>query len=173
MADITKDKIKLRPFSFSDKKRMAELANNKKIWENLRDAFPHPYSEKDAENFIEMCLSKNPKTFFAIELEGELVGSVALVPQSDVYRKSAEIGYWIGEPYWGKGIATEAIRQILDFGFENLDIVRIYTGIYGHNLASQKVLEKNGFQKEAVFKKAVFKNGKFCDEVRYGILREG
>ena len=152
---------------------MAELANNKKIWDNLRNAMPHPYSEKDAENFIKMCLSKNPMTFFAIELEGELVGSIALVPQSDVYRKSAEIGYWVGEPYWGKGIATEAIHQILEFGFKNLDIVRIFTGVYGHNIASQKVLEKNGFQKEAVFKKAVFKNEKFCDEVRYGILGDG
>jgi len=170
---MEKNKIKLRSFSLTDKKRMAELANNKKIWDNLRNAMPHPYSEKDAENFIKMCLSKNPMTFFAIELEGELVGSIALVPQLDVYRKSAEIGYWVGEPYWGKGNATEAIHQILEFGFKNLDIVRIFTGVYGHNIASQKVLEKNGFQKEAVFKKAVFKNEKFCDEVRYGILGDG
>jgi len=95
-------------------------------------------------------------TYFVIELEGELVGSIALVPQTDVYRKSTEIGYWIGEPYWGKGIATEAIRQILDFGFKNLDIVRIFTGIYGHNLASQKVLEKKWLSKRGCFQKSRF-----------------
>ncbi len=153
--------IKLRPFDLSDRKRLAELANNKKIWDNLRDAMPHPYLEKDAENFIAKCLSKNPMTFFAVECDGELVGSIALVPKTDVYRKSAEIGYWIGEPYWGKGIATKAISLIVEFGFKDLDIVRIYTGVYDYNLASQKVLEKNGFQKEAVFKKAVFKMGSF------------
>ena len=110
-------------------------------------------------------------TFFAIEHGGDLVGSIALVLKTDVYRKSAEIGYWIGEPYWGKGIATKAISLIVEFGFKNLDIVRVYTGVYDYNFAFQKVLEKNGFQKEAVFQKAVFKNGKFCDEVRYGIIK--
>ncbi len=82
-------KIKIRPFDPSDRKRLAELANNKKIWDNLRDAMPYPYSEKDAEDFIKMCLSKKPMTFFAIECNGELVGSIALVPKTDVYRKSA------------------------------------------------------------------------------------
>ncbi len=162
--------IKLRPFDSSDRKCLAELANNKKIWDNLRDAMPYPYSEKDAEDFIKMCLSKNPMTFFAIECNGELVGSIALALKTDVYRKSAEIGYWIGEPYWGKGIATTAIGLIVDFGFKNLDIVRIDIGIYDYNRASQRILEKNGFTKEAIFKKAVFKNGKFCDKVRYGII---
>lgn len=168
---MEKEGIKLRHFKLSDMARLAALANNKKIWDNLRDAMPHPYSEKDAEVFILKCLIKNPITFFAIEFKGELVGSIALDIKTDVYRKSAEIGYWIGEPWWGQGIATKAVGLIVEFGFTRLDIVRIYTGVYDYNIASQKALEKNGFQKEAIFRKAVFKNDKFFDEVRFAIIK--
>lgn len=168
---MKKDSIKLRPFALSDIERLAQLANNKNVWDNLRDYIPHPYSEKDAEEYIIFCNNQNPMTNFAIEYKDELVGSIGLILQKDVYRKSAEIGYWIGEPFWGKGIVTKAVELMVEYGFQNLDIIRIFTGVFDFNIGSQKVLEKNGFEKEAIFKNAIFKNGKICNEVKYAKIK--
>jgi len=165
--------VKIRGFKKSDSKRLASLLNNKKIWDNLRDYIPYPYTEKDAVEYIDFCNLQNPRTYFAIEYEGKFVGSIGLIIQQDVYRKSAEIGYWIGEPYWGKGITSKAVQLIVDYGFKRLDVVRIYTGIFEYNIASQRVLINNGFVNEGVFKNAIFKNGKLCDEVRFSIIKEG
>lgn len=164
--------VRIRKFAKSDKRRLSLLLNNINVWNNLRDYIPNPYTDKDAIDYIEFCNSQNPTTYFAIEFDGELVGSIGLILQQDVYRKSAEIGYWIGEPFWGKGIASKAVELILDYGFKNLDIVRIFTGIFDYNIASQKVLIKNGFVKEGVFKSAIYKNGKLCDEVRFSLVKE-
>lgn len=155
-----------------DAPRLAELANNIKIAENLRDAFPHPYSLADAEKFIDMCLKHNPTQAFAIEYNGEYAGNIGLHPETDVYRKSAEIGYFLGEPYWGKGIITQAVKQMVEYGFAKLDIVRIHTGIFEYNVASQQVLEKCGFKKEAVFEKAIFKKNQLWNEVRYALVKD-
>jgi [ribosomal protein S5]-alanine N-acetyltransferase len=163
--------VKLRKFKESDCIRLAELANNEKIARNLRDGFPHPYSLANARDFIERSLEMHPPTIFAIEYKGEYVGNIGLVKGNDVYRKSAEIGYFIGEPYWNKGITTVALTLACEYGFANLDVVRIHAGVYEHNLPSQKVLEKCGFKKEGVFEKAVFKQEKFWNEVRYAKLR--
>ena len=162
-----KEKIKIRPLNLSDKSELAKLANNKKIWDNLRDYFPYPYNENDADFFIKLTEQENPKQNFGIEYNGKLCGVIGLIIQKDVYRKSAEIGYWIGEPYWGMGIATKAVELITVYGFNTLNLNRIYTGVFEYNTASMKVLEKNGFEKEGIFKKAVFKNEKFFDEHRY------
>jgi [ribosomal protein S5]-alanine N-acetyltransferase len=159
--------IKLREFRNSDSVRMAELANNEKIACNLRDGFPHPYTLHHAEEFLQKFMGLDPTTFFAIEYKGEYVGNISLVKGNDVYRKSAEIGYFIGEPYWNKGIASAAVNLITEYGFKNLGIVRIHTGIYEPNTASQRVLEKCGFTREGVFQKSIFKQGKFLNEVRY------
>lgn len=173
MINVLQDgNVKLRQFNLSDKKRMTESANNFNIFINLRDAFSHPYTEKDAETFIAMQINQDPSTIFAIEFEDKYVGNIGLVLGTDVYRKSAEIGYFIGEPYWNKGIVTKAVNLITKYGFEQLDVVRIYTGVFDYNKASQRVLEKCGFTKEAVFKNAIFKNGKICNEVRYAKLKE-
>jgi ribosomal-protein-alanine N-acetyltransferase len=163
--------IKLRALLKSDIKRLAELANNKKIAENLKDIFPHPYNENDAEFFINLTSQENPQVTFAIEFNGELCGVIGLVPQEDVYRKSAEIGYWIGEPFWGKGIAAAAVGLITDYGLNQLDFVRIHTGVFEGNTASMRVLEKCGYEKDGVFKKAIFKNGKILDEYRFSIIK--
>lgn len=168
---MKKDSIKLRPFALSDIERLAQLANNKNVWDNLRDYIPHPYTEKDAEEYIIFCNNQNPMTNFAIAYNDELVGTIGLILQKDVYRKSAEIGYWIGEPYWGKGIVTKAVELMVEYGFQNLDIIRIFTGVFDFNIGSQKVLEKNGFEKEAIFKNAIFKNGKICNEVKYAKIK--
>ena len=147
------EKVKLRPFRLEDAPRLTELANNIKIAENLRDGFPHPYSLADAKNFIKMCLNKNPTQAFAIEYNGEYVGNIGVHPEKDVYRKSAEIGYFLGEPFWGKGIMTEAVKLLVEYNFENLDIVRIHTGIFEYNVASQRVLESVALKKRSFLKK--------------------
>ncbi len=164
---LNEGKIELRNLRKSDKSGLAKLANNKNVWDNLRDLMPHPYTENDAGNFIDSTLMEDPKATFGIEFEGKLCGVIGLVPQKDIYRKSAEIGYWIGEAYWGKGIATKAVGLMTTYGLEELNFLRIQTGVFGHNAASMRVLEKNGYEKEGIFKKAVIKNDEIWDEHRF------
>ena len=161
------EEIKLRELHLSDKSQLAKLANNKKIWGSLRDSFPYPYSEKDAELFINVTAEENPKQNFAIEYAGDLCGVIGLIIQNDIYSKSAEIGYWIGEPFWGKGIAATAIKLLTNYGFEDLKLIRIYAGVFDFNIASMKALENSGYKKEGIFKKAIYKNDKVFDEHRY------
>ena len=164
--------IKLRQFEIVDKVRLAQLANNKKIYDNVRDHFPFPYNEAHATSFINRTLEENPKQTFGITYDGELCGGIGLILQTDVYRKTAEIGYWIGEPFWGKGITTKAVALVTEYGFNELDLIRIYAGVFDFNKGSMKVLEKNRFIKEGVFKNAVIKNNRICDEHRYYKLKE-
>ncbi len=166
------DEIALREFTKEDIPKIAEYGNNKKISTNLKDAFPSPYTIEDAEKFLEMVNKQNPRTFFAIEHNGQYVGNISLSKGSDVYRKSAEIGYFIAEPFWNKGIATKAIQLMIRFGFDTLDVIRIYAGVFEFNEASQHVLEKCGFIKEGVFKKAICKNNKMYNEIVYSKLKE-
>ena len=162
--------IVLRNFQITDKVRIAQLCNNKKIWDNVRDFLPFPYTEDDAEEFIEICCEENPQLTFVIEFENKLSGVIGLIQQSDVYRLTAEVGYWIGESYWGKGIATKALNLISNYGFNELKLVRIYSGVFDFNKASQRVMEKAGYSHEGVFRKSVFKNNNILDEYRYAKL---
>ncbi|NHF58862.1 GNAT family N-acetyltransferase [Flavobacteriaceae bacterium TP-CH-4] len=162
--------IRIRQLELSDTSQLAALANNKNIWDNLRDYFPHPYTQNDAKFFIELSGKQKPTHNFAVEFNGELCGVVGLVAQKDVYKKTAEIGYWIGEGFWGKGIASEAVRLLTAYGFSVLGFVRIFSGVFEYNIASMKVLEKSGFKKEAIFKDAIYKNGKIYNEHRYYLL---
>lgn len=159
--------VTLREFREEDAAIITPIANNAKIASNLRDGFPHPYTLEDAHVFIENAQSQHPPGLFAIEFEGNYVGNIGLKRGADVYRKSAEIGYFIGEKYWGLGLASRAVKLITDYGFNTLQIIRIDTGIYDHNKASMRVLEKCGYHKEAIFEKAIFKNGKIVDEHRF------
>ena len=161
----------LRNIEETDVFKLAEYANNEKVSINLRDAFPSPYTIQDAKRFIEMVNKQNPKTFFAIEYRGEYVGNISLSVGTDVYKNSAEIGYFIGEPFWNKGITTKAVNLMTNFGFERLGVVRIYTGVFGFNKSSQRVLEKCGFEKEAIFKSSITKNGKIYDEIRFSKVK--
>ncbi len=164
--------IKLRTLEFSDKEKLVTIANNKNIWDYLRDYMPYPYYEKDAIFFIELTEKENPKQTFGIITEkGELCGIIGLVLQKDVYRLTAEIGYWLGEEYWGKGIATKAIELITTYGFEQLKLERIHTGVFDFNIASMKALEKNGYNKEGIFRNSIIKNGEIYDEHRYAKLK--
>jgi len=169
---LTNNKLTLRPFKDSDAKILTELCNNKKIWDNLRDYIPFPYTENNAIEFIKYCQTESPQHTFAIEFNGEFAGSIGLVKQNDVYRLTAEIGYWLGEPFWGQGITTKAVKLITEYGFKQLGLIRIYSGVFDFNKASQRVLEKAGFMLECIVEKAVVKNENVCDEYRYGLVKK-
>ena len=171
MSKNTTPKFTLRPFRESDAESIVKYANNPKIAANLTDGFPNPYGLDDAKKFLTIAIQNEPYTIFAIDINGEACGSIGIFVQSDIHRKSAECGYWLAEPYWGKGIIPEAIKQIVDYGFRTFDIVRIHARPFSFNKESQRVLEKAGFTLEATLKKACFKNGKFCDELIYSIVR--
>jgi len=172
MKTLKTEKIKLRPLELSDIERLAEIANNRNISINLRDAFPFPYNIQDAQNFIQNCMKQNPTTTFAIEFEGVYVGNIGLQKGTDVYSKSAEIGYFLAEPFWNKGIITQAVNLATDYGFKTLDIIRIYSGVFEFNHSSQRVMEKCGYKREGLLKKAVIKDGKFYDEIRFAKLKD-
>ncbi len=162
----------IRPLKPEDAPRISLLSNNINIWKNVRDSFPFPYKLEDAQTFIQNCINQNPMVTFGIEYDGEIVGAIGFELQSDVYRLSAELGYWIGEPYWGKGIATQSVKSMVKFGFNELNLIRIYAGVFESNKASMKVLEKAGFKKECIAKKAVIKNGEIMDGHRYAITSD-
>ena len=164
--------VQLRRLQPEDAPQLAILANNKKIWDHLRDFLPHPYLETDAVEFINSTLREDPHQNFAITYKEELCGVIGIIAQEDVYKKSGEVGYWIGEPYWGKGIATEAVKKITQYGFEQLQLARVFAGIFSFNKASMRVLEKNGFQSEGIFRNAIFKNNQLWDEHRYAKVNE-
>jgi len=172
MIRLTDANITLREFNSDDKYRLVELANNPKISINLRDGFPNPYTISDAESFLEKYAKLDSSQILAIEYNGVYVGNIGLHKGNDVYRKSAEIGYFLGEPFWNLGIMTKAINLICDFGFSTMDIVRIHAGIFEFNPASMKVLEKCGFKKEAVHEKAIIKNGTIYNEYRYAKIKD-
>lgn len=169
---IAKDDIILRPYMLADAKALTKIANNKNISINLRDGFPNPYNENDARNFIKMCMDKEVQSIFAIIYKGDLAGSIGLHLQEDVYRYTAELGYFIAEPFWNKGIATKSIAMITKFGFESLHLNRIFAGIFESNKASMQVLEKNGFVLEGIKRKAVFKNRQILDEYHYAKIND-
>jgi RimJ/RimL family protein N-acetyltransferase len=167
MTILRNKEVLLRPFELIDAFRMQQLANNEKVSRNLRDLFPHPYTLNDAHQFISKFLNQEPRTIFAIEYKGEYVGNIGLAIGEDVYRKSAEIGYFLGEPYWNLGIMTKAVNLITRYGFEEIGLARIHTGIFAFNRASMRVLEKCGYRREGIFRASVYKEGKLWDEYRY------
>lgn len=162
--------FKLRKWQKGDEQSLAENANNYKIWENLKDVFPHPYTLADAHGWVNF-VAADPCNF-AIEVEGKAVGGIGILFKDDIYRKNAEIGYWLGEKYWGQGIISEAVKQITDYAFGNFDIKRLYAGVFEYNIASMKVLEKAGYQKEAVLRQSLIKEGRFYDEHIFSKIRE-
>lgn len=172
------NKFILRPWTLDDLDNLVKFADNKKIADNLTDAFPYPYSREDGVAYItahhhdgESHKDHAPGRVFAIEVDGIACGSIGIFPQTDVHRKNAEMGYWLAEEYWGRGIITGAVMQIIEYGFRTFDINRIFARPYATNLASQRVLEKAGMRLEARFEKSIFKNGQFLDELIYSILK--
>jgi len=168
--ELSDNEVALRPLRDDDNVVLTELANNRKIADNLRDVFPHPYTVENAIFFINLTKQESPQLTFAIEYKGGLCGIAGLLKHADIYRNTAEIGYWIGEPYWNKGIATRAVKLLTEYGLDHLNYARLQTGIFEYNTSSMKVLEKCGYRLEGVFQKSLTKHGKLWDEYRYGII---
>lgn len=161
----------LRAWKQSDLDNLVRYADNPNVACNLTDAFPSPYTKANGEAYLNMVCDRMPTNVFAIVIEGTAVGSIGVFPQTDIHRLNAEMGYWLAEPFWGKGIMPEAVRQIVGYAFNTFDIDRIFARPFGRNRASQRVLEKAGFKLEARFEKTVIKNGQLEDELFYAIRR--
>jgi len=166
--------VKLRQWRLEDAESLAGILNNKKILDNLRDGIPYPYTKKDAEDYISFALSagRDSQYTWAVTYQGELVGSLGVFRKDNIHRRTAEMGYYIAEPYWGRGIATSAVRQACSYLFENTDLIRIFAEPFARNTASCKVLEKAGFTLEGVLRKNAVKNGEILDMKLYSLVRE-
>ena len=150
---------------------LAESANDERIPRFLRNTFPHPYTEECAELFVSAVEKMQDKgLFYAIVSEGKAIGGIDLTLMEDVHSTQAELGYWLNPAFWGNGIMTEAVRRICAEAFEKLPVNRIQAQVFGENIASFRVLEKCGFQREGVLRQSIYKNGIFYDERIYGLL---
>jgi RimJ/RimL family protein N-acetyltransferase len=162
----------LRHWGREDARELAQLANDKRVWINLRDAFPHPYGIEDAERFIAAARAMVPETYFAIEVSGGVAGGIGYTLHTDVERVGAEVGYWLGPGYWGRGIATEAVRVLTRYAFEfHPDLRRLYAVPYCSNPASAAVLRKAGYRLEGTLRESAIKDGRVLDQWMYSVLR--
>jgi ribosomal-protein-alanine N-acetyltransferase len=151
---------------------LALYANNRQIWLNLRDAFPHPYTTRDARVFIRASRLLRPETRFAIVVEGQAVGSIGFAPHADVERVSAEIGYWLGEAFWGRGITTEALIAVTEHAIREHRLTRLYAVPFEWNVASCRVLEKAGYVLEGRMRRSAIKEGRVIDQFLYAYTTE-
>ena len=164
---------KIRNWEISDACDLAEALNNKKIHDNLRDGLPYPYTEQDANDFITAMLStdRNTTYAFAITLDDKAIGSIGVFRKDNIHSRTAEIGYYISETFWGKGIGTNAVKQVCEYIFENTDIIRIFAEPFAYNTASCRILEKTGFEYEGTLRKNAVKNGLVLDMKLYSLVK--
>ena len=164
----------IREWRLEDSAALAEKLNNPKVLDMLRDGLPYPYTERDAEDYIRaMLAADHDKVFaFAVTVGGKVVGSVGVFRKDNIHYRTAELGYYLGEPHWGKGIMTSAVKQICRRVFERSDIVRIFAEPFAHNAASCRVLEKAGFICEGTMRRNAEKNGRIVDMKLYALVRE-
>ena len=167
--------FKIRKWELSDAKELAVALSNKKIQDNLRDGLPYPYTEQNGAEYISMVLSADENAIFAfaITADSKVIGSIGVFRQENIHRQTAELGYYIAEEYWGRGIMTEAVKQICEYVFDRSDIIRIYAEPFAYNAASCRVLEKAGFQYEGTLRNNAVKNGKVIDMKMYARLKTG
>ena len=165
--------FQLRKWKLTDAHDLASTISDKRIQDNLRDGLPYPYTDKDAEEFISAMLSSNENNVFAFAIvyDGKAVGSIGVYRKENIHRLTAELGYYLAEEYWGKGIMTEAVKQVCRYVFDNSDIVRIFAEPFSFNTASCRVLEKAGFQCEGTLRSNAIKNGRISDMKMYSLLK--
>jgi RimJ/RimL family protein N-acetyltransferase len=165
--------IVVREWREADAEPLTAQANDRRIWRGLRDAFPHPYGIEDGRRFIARALEMVPRTFFAIEVDGRIAGGIGYMLHGDVERVGAEVGYWLGHEFWGRGIATTALRLVTEHAFQvNPELQRLYAVPYASNPASARVLEKAGYRCEGTLRRSVIKDGQVLDQWMYAILRD-
>jgi RimJ/RimL family protein N-acetyltransferase len=171
--DSDDERLVLREWRASDASELALQANEREVWLGLRDAFPHPYGLEDAQRFIALARGMTPRSFLAIEVDGRIGGGIGYSPRSDVERVSAEVGYWLGREFRGRGLATRALRLLCTRAFETLpELRRLYAVPYSSNQASARVLDKAGFLREGTLRQSALKAGRLHDQHMYALLRE-
>ncbi|MBI3759063.1 MAG: GNAT family N-acetyltransferase [Deltaproteobacteria bacterium] len=167
------DRIVLRRWAPTDADALAHLANNRNIWLNLKNRFPHPYARTDAEAWIAHCQAETGSpTQFAIDLDGAAIGGIGVEQMNDVHRMTAEVGYWVGEPHWGNGIASAAVIEMTRHAFAEFPLVRLQAMVFEWNPASRRVLEKAGYMLEARMARCIIKDGRLGDAFLYARLRD-
>lgn len=166
--------VKIRAWEIEDAQNLAEALNNKKIQDNLRDGLPYPYTVADAEAFITAMLAaeKDSQYAWAITADNKAIGSIGIFRKDNVHKRTAEMGYYIAESYWGKGIGTFAVKEACNYVFQNTDILRIFADPFAYNAASCRILEKAGFTLEGTLRNNAVKNGKVLDMKMYSLVRD-
>ena len=162
----------IRSWRPEDAAQLASIANDRSIWMMVRDRFPHPYSEADAAGHIERCLTQEPQTNFAIAVDDVAVGAIGYIPGDDINRVRAEVGYWVGAPWRGKGLATEALRGFVDWLWRSTALQHLTAAVFTYNPESARVLEKAGFEQTHLARKCAIKDGELRDEWNYALVRE-
>ena len=163
----------IRPWDLKDAEALARALSNRKILDNLRDGLPYPYTVRDAEEYITSMINADPaNTFaFAITADGKVIGSIGVFRGENIHRQTAEMGYYIAEEYWGRGIMTDIVKQTCHYVFAHSDILRIFAEPFAYNTASCRVLEKAGFQFEGLLRKNAVKNGQVLDMKLYALVQ--
>jgi len=161
----------LRGWRQGDEASLQKNANNPNVSRYLKDRFPYPYTIEEAADWVNYNLGKEPIVNFALDINGEIAGGIAVELRDDIYHQSGIIGYWLAEPFWGKGIMPEAVKFITQYAFDGLGLIRLQAGVFSKNVASMRVLEKAGYIKEAILRNAVIKNGELMDEHVYAIIK--
>lgn len=161
----------VRDWSLDDVADLAHNANDRAVWLNLTDSFPHPYGEQDAREWLSWLFSRDLPTHWAIECGGIAVGGIGVVLGEDVFSKTGELGYWLGRDYWGQGIMTDAVAHVAPYVMEDFGLRRLQASVYEWNHASMRVLEKNGFVLEGIARANVFKDGQVIDESVYALVK--
>jgi [ribosomal protein S5]-alanine N-acetyltransferase len=170
---ITLSGFAVRDWQPDDAPSLARHANDRRIWLNMRDAFPHPYTVADAEAFLAFVADMQPRSYFAIARGDQAIGGIGYTLRSDVERISAEIGYWLGIAFWGRGIMTAALRAVTAYAFrEHPELRRLYAVPYAGSAASVRVLEKAGYRCEGRMRQSAIKDGRITDQLLYAIVRD-
>jgi [ribosomal protein S5]-alanine N-acetyltransferase len=162
----------VRPYRLEDAASLAHHGTNRKVWQNLRDRFPHPFREIDAAEYIARVLNNPHQSSFAIDVDDEAIGGISLHVGTDIERIGAELGYWIGEAYWGRGIVTSAIQLVTAHAFTELGLVRVFAVPFSENVASCRALEKAGYVREGLLRRSAIKDGRILDQYLYASVRE-
>ena len=162
----------IRSWQEGDFQALQSYADNRKVWLNLRNIFPHPYTEQDARTWIRFSLSEEPQRSFAIASRDEAIGGIGLVFRQDIHSHSAELGYWLGEPFWGKGIMSKVVACFTEYAFQKYPVLRIYAEPFAGNLASRRVLEKAGYSLEGIMKMNAKKDGRVLDQALYALVQD-
>ncbi|HEV8474320.1 MAG TPA: GNAT family protein [Methylomirabilota bacterium] len=169
--EIVLSRCTLRRWRAGDEASLVRHANNRNVWRNL-SRLPHPYTAADADAWICRASAQTTVTDFAIVVDGAAVGGIGVERGHDVFYRSAEIGYWLGEAYWGRGIATEALRAVTEYAFESFNLCRLEAGVFEWNGASMRVLEKAGYALEGRRRRAITKDGLTVDRLVYALVRD-